>query len=219
MNDILLSLYVLIGIALAAGLIFYFTTRAAKRREEALAAFCEKNGYLLTVTKEPTAREIVVRGNDWRLVSSMRALQNASQSGSSDWQRETELVCESKNPLRRTFALQVSGGSADPEILPAGLRETAVSAMRSRMGGSAANLTSVRTAFRDNGRSGVIFETQPHAADLALEALRLPLSGWRGGMPLYIVCSPETIRLTLPDCAVKTADEIESLINIYDVLN
>lgn len=108
----------------------------------------------------------------------------------------------------------MSAGSTDPDALPSVLRDIAISAIRLRLDGSAASFSSVRTAFHENGRSGIIFETEPNAAADALESLRVPLAAWRGGLPLYLSCSPEGVQITLPDCAAKTAEEIESLIAI-----
>ncbi|NLI54612.1 MAG: hypothetical protein GX417_09895 [Clostridiales bacterium] len=213
-DDRLLSLLVILGAALAAGAIFLLTRRAARRREEALAAYCALHGYRLTTNRAPTAREIALEGDGWRLTSSMRALQSTAQAGSSDWRRETEFVCGVSNPMRQTLALQVSGGSTGLEALPSQVREAAITALRRRLGGEFTNLASVRTAFCEGRRCGVVLETDAHTADAALELLHLPLSAWRGGLPLYLACSPAQIRLNLPDCMVQSVEETDALLRI-----
>jgi hypothetical protein len=144
----------------------------------------------------------------------MRALQNSAQSGSSDWQRETAFTCGVKNPVRKTFALMAAGGSSDLDALPPWVREAAIAQLRARLGESMRDLSSMRTVHRESGGSFVLFETEPQAADVALELLRQPLVAWSGKMPLYLECSPEKISVLLPDTAVKGAEEIEPLLSI-----
>jgi len=214
MDYISVSLYVLLGAAVLAAVVLLLTRRAEKQREEELQSYCAQNGYRLTIRREPTAREIQLEGDGWHLVSSMRALQNTAQTGSSDWKRETEWVCTKEDPKRQTFALQVSQGTTDLDSLPTWLRESALCAMRAWLGGDLQNVSSVRTAFCEGGRTGLVFETGQHAADAALERLVLALRAYHGGLPLYLECSPVRFRSFLPDAAVKTAPEIESLLNI-----
>lgn len=218
MEDILLSVYVVLGAGLIVAGIFLLTHRAAKRREAALSNYCAAHGYRLSITKEPTAREIVLESDNWRLSSSMRALQNSAEAGSSDWRRETAFVCMDPNPLRKTFALQLSKGSSDLDALPPWLREQALSAMRLLLGPDMAGLSVVRTAFCEGGRSGVVFEATAHAADDALEQLKPTLLAWRGGLPLYFECSPGQIRLRLPDVAARSAEEADALLQIGLIL-
>ncbi len=214
MNDIAFSTFLVLGVALSAMAILLFTWRAAKQREERLASYCAAHNYRLTITKEPAAREITIEANDWRMTSGMRAVSNASSSGSSDWRRETEFVCGKKNPLRKTFALMISGGSSDLDAVPSWVREMAVLKLRAHLGERMRGLDSVRTVRRGRGKSGLLFETETHEADTALELLSLPLAAWRGGLPLYIECSPEGIRFILPDYAIKSAYEIDAAVRI-----
>ena len=45
MDDIAVSLYVLLGAALLASAVFLLTRRAAKRREEALSTYCSQKSF------------------------------------------------------------------------------------------------------------------------------------------------------------------------------
>ena len=214
MDDITLSLLVVAGAALITAAVLLLNRRAAKRREEALAAYCGANNYRLTMTKESTARGIVIEGDGWRIESAMRALVNSAETGSSGWQRETAFVCDMNNPVRKTFALMISGGSSDLDAVPSWVRETAVSQLRAHLGVEMLGLNSVRTVRFQNGRSGLLFETEPSAADAALELLRQPLAAWSGKPPLYLECSPEKISVRLPDTAIKSAEEIDAILRI-----
>ncbi len=214
MSDIALSVCVVLGAAVLAGGLLLWTRRVARGREEELAAYCRGRGYRLEVQKEPTARRITIEADGWRLVSSRRAVQNESSSGSSGWQCETEWVCEADNPLRQTFALQVASGTMDVGRLPEWLREGALRALRIWLGTAAAGLSSIRTAFCENGRCGTVFEMQAHAADASLEKLRAPLAGRSVSLPLYLECSPSRIRLTMPETAAGLPQEIEAILSV-----
>lgn len=214
MDDLTLSLYVLLGAALIAAIVLLLTRRAGKLREEALAAFCAQNGYRLTSSKEPTVKTICIEGDNWQMQSSMRAVVTSPDSGSSGWQRETEWICQSENPLRQTFALQLSAGSTDLDRLPPWVRDAALSAMRLLLGDWARELSSARTVFCEGGRAAVVFEPQPHAADAALERMRASLDQYRGALPLYLASSPTQIRLRLPDVWIDTAQEAEALLRL-----
>ncbi len=218
MDDILLSLYVLLGAAILAVLVFFLTRSADKKREEALKTYCAQNGYRLRLQREPIAREIQIEGDGWRLVSSMHALQNTADSGSSGWQRETEWIDTIDNPMRQTFALQISKGSADLDRLPPWIRDAAISAVRGGIDGEMQDLNSVRTAFYEGGRSVIAFETKPLAADAILERLMVALREYHGGLPLYIESSPGRIRLRLPDAALRSAEEVDQLLRLTKML-
>lgn len=214
MTDLSLSLLVLFGAAALAGAILLFARRAARKREEALAAYCAERGFRLEITREPNARSVCVFTDDWRLTGSMRASANAAQTGSSEWERKTEWICTRQNPLRPVFALQVSGGGTDLERLPDWVRGAALAAMRSWLGDSLKSLSSVRTAFCENGRCGVLFESESRSADRTMEKLYAPLSAWRGSLPLYLECSPARVRLTLTGVALRDVKEMEAILQI-----
>jgi hypothetical protein len=218
MDDLMLSLYVLFGASLLAALVYLLMRRAAKRREEALAAYCAQNRFHLTNLREAIAREIRIEGDGWQLVSSMRAQHNSSEGGNSGWRRETEWCCTQENPLRQTFALQLSEGTSDFDRLPSWVRDAALSALRLWLGEEAQNLESVRMASFSRERTGVVFETKPHAADAALEPLRFALQSYHGALPLYLECSRVWVRLHLPGTAIATADEVEQLLRIARLL-
>lgn len=214
MNDITVSLCVLLGAALLAVAVFLLTRRAAQQREEALQAYCTQNGYRLTILREPETRETQIEGDGWRLVSGMHALQNSGDTGSSGWRRETEWICTRENPLRHSFALQLSQGSTDLDRLPQWVRDIIVDTLRLWLGERIRNPSSVRTAFCENGRTCVIFEQEPHVADASLEQLRVSLGHYRGSLPLYLECSPACVRLFLPDAMAATAQDVEQLLQI-----
>lgn len=218
MSDLTVSFYVLMGAALLAAIVFLLTRRAKRQREEALSGYCAKNGYRLTLRNEPTAREIFIESDDWQLTSSMRATIASAEGGSSGWQRETEWICKRENPLRQMFALQVSAGSANFETLPPWIRETALGAMRLWLGDWARELASVRTAFYENGRTGVVLEPHPHAADGALEQLCAALGRYTGGLPLYLESSQAHVRIRLTDRMLDTAQQIDQLLQITKTL-
>ena len=67
----------------------------------------------------------------------------------------------------------------------------------------------MRTAFCEGGRTVVVFEQQAHAADAALELMRVSLDQYRGALPLYLASSPSQLRLRLPDVLIDTAQEAE----------
>lgn len=214
MTDIGLSLAVLGGIAVLAGVILLMSRRDARKREAALAGYCSEHGFCLATTKEPNARSIRVFTDDWRLTGSMRASASTAQSGSAEWERKTEWICTRQNPLRPVFALQVSNGATDFECLPDWVREAALAAIRSQIGESLQPLSSVRTAFCENGRCGVLFERENRSAESVMERLYAPLGEWCGGLPLYLECSPERARLTLTNVALKDAKELEAILRI-----
>ncbi len=218
MDDITLSILVVICTVAVAGFIFTHIRQKTKQREEALAEYCDGKGYRLTITKEPTTRLIVVESDQWALTSSMRTQQNSSSSGSTDWQSETVWICNERNPMRETFALQVSAGSTDIETLPPWVRDRALQAMRLMISEEMKDLTSVRTAFHDRNRTGIVFEKKEYDAEKALLNIRAPLSEWRGGLPLFAEASPEHVRLYFSNCAVKTADEISTVLEIGNAL-
>lgn len=218
MQELTLSLYVLLGAVVVAAAVFLLTRRAGRLREEALAAYCAQNGYRLTSSKEPTVKTIRIEGGNWQLQSSMRAIVSSLDSGSSGWQRETEWICRSENPLRETFALQLSAGSTDLDRLPQWVRDAALGAMRLWLGDWARELSSVRTAFCEGGRTAVVFEQQAHAADAALEQMRVYLDQYRGALPLYLESSPAQLRLRLPDVLIDTAQEAEALLCLAKTL-
>ena len=218
MDNMTVSLYVLLGAVVVAAIVFLLTRRAGRLREEALAAYCAQNSYRLTSSKEPTVKTIRIEGDNWQMRSSMRAVVSSPDSGSSGWQRETEWICQSENPLRQTFALQLSAGVTDLDRLPQWVRDAALGAMRAWLGDWARELSSVRTAFCEGGRTAVVFEQQAHAADAALEQMRVYLDQYRGALPLYLESSPAQLRLRLPDVLVDTAQEAEALLRLAKTL-
>ena len=218
MENMTLSLYVLLGAVVVAAVVFLLTRRAGKLREEARAAYCAQNGYRLTSSKEPTAKTICIESDIWQMRSSMRAVVSSSDSGSSGWQRETEWICKSENPLRQTFALQLSAGVTDLDRLPQWVRDAALGAMRAWLGDWARELSSVRTAFCEGGRTAVVFEAQARAVDAALEQMRVSLGQYRGALPLYLESSPAQLRLRLPDMMIDTSQEAVALLRLAKTL-
>ena len=218
MDEIMVSLFVLLGAAMLAAAVFLLTRRAARQKEEALASYCAQNGYRLTSLRKPELREIKIETDDWRLTAVMNALQNSGDTGSSSWRRETQWVCERENPLRQTFALQLSQGATDLDRLPQWVRDAAIAALRLWLGEETSELNSLRTAFSENGRSCVVFEREAHAADATLERLLVILGQYRGSLPLYLECSPARVRLFLPDAMAATAQEAEQLLQIAKTL-
>lgn len=214
MDDTTLSLVVVLAAGLVIAAIFLLARRRTRAREEALASYCAQRGYQLRSVKEPTARNIVIEGENWRLTSGMRALQNRTQAGSSDWKRETEWVCTKPNTPRKTVALMVSRGSTELEQLPAWVRETALSALRLWLGEEMQQLHAIRTAFCERGITGIAFETEANDAEMTLNTLRQPLLESKIELPLYLECSPERIRIFLPDAAVQTAEEADAILQI-----
>ena len=218
MDDLMLSLYVLLGTLLLAVLIFLLMRRAASRREEALAAYCAQNGYRLTTLREATAREIRIEADGWQLISSMRARHNSGESGNSGWRRETEWFCTKENLLRQTFALQLSEGAADFDRLPSWVRDAALAAVRLWLGDELKSLDSVRTVPFSGARTGVVFETAPQAADAALEPLRFALQSYHGALPLYLESSSARVRLHVPGAAINSAEEADQLLRVARLL-
>ncbi|MEZ4509348.1 MAG: hypothetical protein R2912_08300 [Eubacteriales bacterium] len=218
MDDILSSLYVLLGVGLLVAVIFLLSRRKARQKEEELAAYCAQNGYQLTVQHEPLMRSIRIETDAWQLTSIMRSIRNEGDTGSSGWHRETEWVCLRENPLRQTFAMQVSQGSTNLDQLPQWLKDAAISALKHWLGDDMQALDSVRTLSFDKKRTCLVFEPEPGAADATLEQLRVLLEQYTGTQPLYLECSPSRGRLFLPDVKADSVPVLERLISIGKVL-
>lgn len=218
MDDILSSLYVLVGVGLLIAAILLLSRQKTRRREEELAAYCAQNGYRLTVVKEPLLRSICIETDDWQLNSTMCVIRNDGDTGSSGWHRETEWICMRENPLRKTFAMQLSQGSTNLDQLPQWLRDAAVSALKHWLGDDMQALDSVRTVSFDKKRTGILFEPESHAADAALEQLRVSLEQYTENLPLYLECSPSRVRLFLPDVKADSVRVLERLILIGKTL-
>jgi hypothetical protein len=218
MDDILSSLYVLLGVGLLIAAVFLLSRQKARQRAEELAAYCAQNGYRLTLQNEPLMRSIQIETDDWQLNSTMRAVRNDGDTGSSSWQRETKWICTRENPLRKTFAMQLSQGSTNLDQLPQWLRDAAVSALKHWLGDDMQALDSVRTVSFDKKRTGILFEQEAHAADATLEQLRVSLEQYTGNLPLYLECSPSRVRLFLPDVKADSAPVLERLISIGKTL-
>ena len=214
MDDITLSIWILLGAAVFCGGILLFTRHATRKRDLALAVYCAAQGYMLELKREGTARSLNILTSDWRLSSSMRSERDVGHTGSSDWQRQTQWLCERADALRPVFALQLSSGSTNLSKLPAYVREAAIQAMRLWLGEDAPGTLSARTVFCEGGRCCAVFETVEHTADGALERLRAPLFALRGSLPLYLLCSPERLRLSLPGAALWSTGEIEALLQV-----
>ena len=218
MDDILSSLYVLLGVGLLIAAVFLLSRQRARQRVEELAAYCAQNGYRLTLQNEPLMRSIRIETDDWQLNSTMRAIRNDGDTGSSGWQRETEWICTRENPLRKTFAMQLSQGSTNLEQLPQWLRDAAVSALKHWLGDDMQTLDSVRTLSFDQKRTCILFEPEAHAADATLEQLRFSLEQYTENLPMFLECSPARVRLFLPDVKADPVPVLERLILIGKTL-
>jgi len=214
MNNITLSL---LAIAIAVFIVtvgVLLSRGKSKQREEALAAYCSANNYRFSVTKEAATRRITIENDNWRIENGWRISGNSALPGSSDSQRETVFVCGVENPMRKTFALMISGGSSNLNAVPDWVRNMAITQLRSRLGLEMRGLSSVRTVQFQGGRSALLFETELTDADSALELLRRPLSAWRGQPPLYLECSPGKISVSLPGNAMDSPEQIDEIIHI-----
>ena len=218
MDDILSSLYVLLSVGLLIAVVFLLSHRKVRQRAEELAADCAQNGYRLTFQNEPLKRSIRIETDDWQLNSTMRAIRNDGDTGSSGWQRGTEWICTRENPLRQTFAMQLSQGSTNLDQLPQWLRNAAVSALKHWLGDDMQALDSVRTLSFDQKRTCILFEPEAHAADAMLEQLRFSLEQYTGNLPMFLECSPSRARLFLPDVKADSAPVLERLISIGKTL-
>ena len=218
MDDILSSLYVLLGVGLLIAAVFLLSRQRARQRVEELAAYCAQNGYRLTLQNEPLMRSIRIETDDWQLNSTMRAIRNDGDTGSSGWQRETEWICTRENPLRKTFAMQLSQGSTNLEQLPQWLRDAAVSALKHWLGDDMQTLDSVRTLSFDQKRTCILFEPEANAADATLEQLRFSLEQYTENLPMFLECSPARVRLFLPDVKADPVPVLERLILIGKTL-
>ncbi len=214
MDDITLSILIMLGAAVFFVGILLFTRYATQKRDQALAVYCAEKGYRLESTREGTARSLSIYAQDWQLSSSMRSERDVGHTGSSDWQRQTQWYCERADRMRPTFALQLSSGSTNLNTLPSYVREAAIIAMRLWLGKDAPENIGARTVFCENGRCCAVFESVEHSADAMLTRLRAPLLGLRASLPLYVLCSPERLRLSLPGAALWSAGEIETLLQV-----
>lgn len=218
MEDLMLSLVVIVCTAAVVFIIFLIVGKKRKARTEGLSSYCNEHRLEMSLETEPTGRVLTVTSENWSLTSSMRAGINESSSGSSEWQKLTEWTCTKHDPNRPIFALHCSGSSANMDALPQWVRAAAIEKLRQQIGGSANTLSSVRTAFSAHGVTGIVFEPESMSAHAVLERIEREMSGWKKEWPLYIESSPERAAIRTPGLYIANAEQLDRLLHIGETL-
>ncbi len=103
MEDIYLSLLVILPVGMVIGLIFYFTARKKRELLQRLKAYCEQYGYQMDEVNQRLHRAVVIQGNGWKLTTGVQSSDVETQSGSAythaytRW--ETIPITEKETPL------------------------------------------------------------------------------------------------------------------------
>lgn len=82
MNDIYLSLLIVLAVGAAAGLIFWLDARRKKEVRLRMEAYCAQRGYRMEEIRQRLRREAVIRGNGWQLTTGVETSDVETQSGS-----------------------------------------------------------------------------------------------------------------------------------------
>jgi len=83
MEDVYLSLFVILPVGMAIGLIFYLAARKKRELHQRLEAYCEQHGYQMREISQRLHRAVVIQGNGWKLTTGVQSSDVETQSGSS----------------------------------------------------------------------------------------------------------------------------------------
>ena len=82
MEDLYLSLFIILLVGMVIGLIFYFHARKKRELRLRLEAYCSQHGYQMDEVKQRLHRAVVIQGDGWKLTTGVQSSDVETQSGS-----------------------------------------------------------------------------------------------------------------------------------------
>lgn len=83
MEDVYLSLFVILPVGMVIGLFFYFNARRNRELRLRLETYCEQHCYQMDEVKQRLHRAVVIQGERWTLTTGVQSSDVETPSGSS----------------------------------------------------------------------------------------------------------------------------------------
>ncbi len=191
MNDIYLSLLIVLAVGAAAGLIFWLDARGKKEVRLRMEAYCAQRGYRMEEVRHRLRRETVIRANGWRLTTGIEASDVETQSGSAYTVAYTRWQTDPAG--REGSPLLWVGTAPRAAVLPGGSLPQLLAAF-GIAGMDAAQLVPLNAPLQD--RFAMIAADEP-ALSQAVDAMTRLLADWPENWPLRVSVGMDFARFTI----------------------
>lgn len=218
MDDIFVSIIVVIVTGLVIIGIFVITGRKKKQREAAIQQLAINSGWRYEKINQVQKKGFVLRGEGWNLESFMESTDRSGEAGSSDWSFTNKW---STDRVTLPDGL-VMIGPKTPNVQLGQLNglgnlvlQKALQHMLGADAEKAADMVEVfvgRTSFRDRFS---VWATSQEAAEKALTyELENELLNWKLKVPPVLKFSDRGVEITTREGKLETPDEVGALVGV-----
>ncbi len=210
MSDLAVSLLVVLLACLAAVIVFFVSADRRKKRDAALADYCQSKGYDLSHERGPLKEALLIKGPGFTLDAARE-----SRSNEDRWHRHTLLTCQRAlggEPFVLGSVPNVGGMAA----LSGPSAEHMLAPLRRLYGVPATGAYACLKA--PDGRGFVAFADQKQGAGAALFRLEPLLKAWPGDVRLVIRAKETHAEIELNDCFPEDVRALARLEEIRQAL-
>jgi hypothetical protein len=212
MNDITLSLLVIIAVGLLVVIIFVLVRRNRAENEKRLAQMAVERGWTLEVVREPLMYGQRIRYKQWIIELMTKSSGQPVAPGSSN------VVSSS------IWRAQGSGGTIligprSAQINLGGLGEALIrQVLNQALGSEAEGMVEVQAGTENFRKNFMIWAKDPEDARKIISPfLETALLGWKNASPL-IKRTTEGLQIELRNTRLQKAEDIENLVKLGDFL-
>lgn len=212
MDDIILSLVVILGTAVLAGVIFLLVRLRQRQGQAALAQMALERGWRLEAIQERLAWGIRLSSADWRIEAISRAAGRESAPGSSDVAMQTSWRAEGPGST-----LLVGPRTSNARLGALG-DSLARLALEKALGADARGLEEVEAGSQAFQAKYMLWAQEPETARLLVNpALESALASWKGTPPV-IRRSAGELAIELHGVRLAKPAEIQALVQLGEIL-
>lgn len=213
MADLMNSIFVIVGVGIIIIAVFAVIRMQTRTKEKALADYCRIQGYTYNKMKEPLRTELRISGDSFSLTSTMTALRQEEQSGSSSLKKDTVWTFSGGNGARSSYIFGSVPTTGNWDRLPAWVRNAAVQKLIGEMG-AGFDADRVQQVNLSGKNAFLLFEEIPGEGLNTIERLKPLLCQWPSIYKLVIQSSPTEIRIHAADCFIQDTTLLEKVIRL-----
>ncbi|MCU0489881.1 MAG: hypothetical protein MUE67_13145 [Anaerolineales bacterium] len=212
MDDIVLSLVVILGSAVLTGLILLIVRLRQRQGQNALAQMALERGWRLEAIQERLAWGIKLSSAEWRIEAISRAAGRESSPGSSDVAMQTSWRAEGPGS---TLLVGPRTSSAKLGALGDSLAKLV---LEKALGADARGLEEIEAGSQAFRTKYMLWAQEAEAARrLVNPALESALANWKGTPPV-IRRSAGELAIELHGARLTNPTEIQALVQLGDIL-
>ena len=213
MTDLMISIVVVVCIGVFIIAIFAAISARKRKSEQALAEYCQSQGYSFNKLREPLRTELRIEGDSFLLTSIMASLHHEGQTGSASWHKKTVWMTRGENSAWSSFTLGSVPAAGSWEQLPDWIKHAVIEEFM-RESGIVFQAENVQPLYVTEKSSFLLFEQLPGESRDTMQRLIPLLNEWPSQFKLVIHSNPVEIRIHVANCFIQDAALLEKLIRL-----